>query len=353
MGLNIGGQLRLRSEDTRLLLGLAGVLRWTPPGLAAAAVADANEGRFVLAAGRLLVVGAVVVLLLVWWRASLATAMVTADALRQRRDKRPRRARWERLLPDGPVGAVAVKELRYARRDPRRTMAWSSAVVVGPMFPLVFVVAFGGIPPGVVFATCFVALLIGLQSVNQLGLDGGAFWIGCAVAESPRDVRLDLAGRNLAVGIIAAPVLLLLAGGLGAMSSDLSTTLAAFAVACGTLGVAVGVSNLASVLAPYAVPERPTNAFSGPSGGQGCLGGVAALSAMVASTLGSLPLAVMVAGLLLAWRPGPAWFVLVLLVLTGIGYGLAAAWARRVYAARLLYPKLPEVLAEVGRAGAA
>lgn len=65
------------------------------------------------------------------------------------------------------------------------------------------------------------------------------------------------------MGIIAAPVLLLLAGGLGVVSGDLDAMLAAFAVACATLGVAVGVSNLASVLAPYAVPERPTNAFSG------------------------------------------------------------------------------------------
>jgi ABC-2 type transport system permease protein len=91
-----------------------------------------------------------------------------------------------------------------------------------------------------------------------------------------------------------------------------------------------------SVLVPYTYPDR-INAFSGAAPGQGGAAFLASFGAMICTNVIGLPLVVPV---LVGVTP-----------LSGVVavYGLAVAWGGRRLAAVIGYPRLPDILAAVGR----
>lgn len=342
--LNLGAQRLLRSTDGHAVLSVADRLRWTPPGLAAAAMGDARDGRYGLATLELAVVAATVVLLLAWWHRTLARSLTTADAsssIPTRARPKPFAAHLPQLT--GRAGAVAAKDLRYAWRDPRRKTAWVSALLLGAIVPSAAAATGTGLHPGTVFVVCSVAALAGMQSFNAIGLDGAATWVNLTTTDSPADLVADLAGKNLAVTLIAVPALAAVGVTLAALSGGWGLLPLALAAAGCLLGVALGVGNMLSVRAPYAVPERPTGAFATTGAGQGCAIGLLALLGL-ASVLALLvpPAAVMLA--LYTVAPD-GWGLLGLVLLPA--YGAAICWVGRRLAAAALLERMPEVLAAI------
>lgn len=345
-GLNLALQELLRHGGAAVLVGVARVARWTPPGMLAHAITDARHGLLGAAVGEL-VVGLVTVLLLVrWWQSTLTRAMVTSDASTQRvRTRSGAAARRLPRLPAGRTGAVAGKELRYAWRDPRRKSGWASALLIGvlaPIFPLLTAGVAGS--PLVVYVASAPALLAGMQTMNQFGMDGAGGWLHVVATGSPADVRADFAGRNLAAAMIAVPALLLVAAALGVATANPQGAVAALGLALAVLGVGLGMGNVISVLAPYPVGDRPTDLFSGGSPGRGCLVGTITLVAMGGVFLACLPVIVLSALLaLLAPAAQP-----VLLVL-GPGYGICGAWLGRRIGCERAFRRLPELFAQSTR----
>ena len=347
VGVLIGGSGQLVMLGTAYVSGsadlvhsAASVLRWAPPGMAAWAAADAAAGHYLFGLAGLAGTGVAVALLLLWWGRTLTGAMVTTDAstARAARPAGRRRAWLRRLQPSGRAGAVAVRELRYNWREPRRRSAWVAAVLFGGIGPFLLLRQDGAGSSGA-YVVCLTASIIGLQAANQLGIDGPATWMHVSTWRDPRDIRADFAGRNLALALIGAPILLVIALALAALAGSAGLALEPFALACAVLGIAFGVGNVASVLAPFPVPESTTNVFSGGNTGQGCLAGMVVIGSLAGTGLLSLPL--LAAPLLTRLdRPGLAASV----SLAGIGYGLGAAWLGRYLAGSIVYSRQPELL---------
>lgn len=340
-GLNLAAQYLAGWDVGNALTNAARVLRWTPSGLAAHAIGDARGGDYLTAVGELAATAGTVALLLWWWTAALTRALVVHDASTQGAVRPHGRLgpTVGALLPTGRVGAVAAKELRYVWREPRRKVGLASSLWPGVIIGFSFATNGGGLRAGALIAVSFIALLLGLQAANQFGLDGAATWMNVMATSEPRDMRADLAGRNLAHAMIGVPLLLIVSGCFGAFARDLGQAVTAFAVGCGVLGVSLGLSSVTSVLLPYPVPERRTNVFSGGNAGRGCLTAATAWGTMLASAVLALPVI-----LPAAFFGAPA--TVPLLVLAP-AYGAGIAWAGRRIATAVAFPHLPELLAKV------
>jgi ABC-2 type transport system permease protein len=242
------------------------------------------------------------------------------------------------------VVTVAVKELRYSWRDPRRKAAWlglGMAVIVtlsvsslGTGRGLA-----GAVGPVLVVAAVYGGAIAGIQSANQFGLDGGALWLNVAATSRPQQLRADLAGKNLASALVALPVFALLYAALGLLAHQVTYPAAALGMAAGALGATLGISSVASVLMPYAVPERRASAFGGAGTGRGFLAALANLAILVLAVILLSPVLIM-----LAFVHTGLWLLLV-----GPGYGAVLAWLGRLVASDIGFRRLPELLAEVSR----
>lgn len=342
-----GGNLVVQRAVTSGLHGsldalrdVAGYARWTPPGLAADAISSARDGRYGVALAELAVVAATVAVLLWLWVAALGRVLETYDASTQRASDERRGRPARRLLPiAGKIGAVIGKELRYAWRDPRRKVGWLAMIGVG------IVVTFSFTNPNTVNAhgptlpMYFAAAVAGLQAANQYGIDGPATWMNAVAIATPRDMRADLFGRNVAHAVIAIPCLIALDVVItlitGAGPAD---AVRAMAFALGIYGITLGLCDVTSVRFPYAIPQRAHNPFAGPGSGRGCLAGLTSMATMFCTGLLAVPLFIAVALL-------PTPYLLVL----APAYGLMVAAVGATVAANLGFARLPELLTEISR----
>jgi ABC-2 type transport system permease protein len=314
---------------------LAAVLRWTPPGMAAHAIADG--GLIGLAELAFL---ALVVVALAWlWVKALGRALVTPDVSTQAASVRRESGLVDLLVPDGPLAAVVTKELKYIAREPRFRVGWFSALVV----TLVLSFSLGGTaegPPGqgvpIVIATVG-ALMIALQSGNAFGIDGRSLWMNAVAFGSERSLATDLAGRHLASALVAVPLLAVIATGTGVLTGHPASIAPAMLAGWGALGIGLGVGSVTSVVLPYSVPER-MNAFSGAAPGQGGQAFASSTGAMLGIALLSLPFVV------------PLAFGLLWVSVLAPFYGLLAEALGRRLAARIGFARLPELLAAVSKA---
>ncbi|WP_101783794.1 hypothetical protein [Nonomuraea indica] len=321
--------------DPRAVLhGVAGVLRWTPSGMTAHAIADGG----LLGLAELLVVALVVAGAAWLWIKVLNRALVTPDASTRAGSVRGGSGLVDRLLPDGPLAAVVGKELKYLRRDPRMRVIWFTAVVVtavlafslsgnsqeapGPWLPVVL--------------TSIGAAMIALQSGNAFGIDGPSYWMNVVACGSEEHFRTDLAGRHLATTLVATPVLAVAATATALFAGHPAMIVPAVLTAWGVLGVGLAAGAVTSVTIPYTVPER-MNAFTGAAPGQGGQAFASSMGALLGVLAGSLPVVLPVV-------LGPAWVSVV-----APFYGLLAAALGRRLGARIGFARMPDLLAAVSR----
>ncbi|MEV7012419.1 hypothetical protein [Streptosporangium sp. NPDC051022] len=322
-------------DPLELLHRIAAVLRWTPPGMAAHAIADGGP----VAVAELAFLAVLVVVVGRLWIAALRRALVTSDASTEGASVRNSRGLLARVLPDGPLAAVATKELKYARRDPRGRVGWFASVAVTGV--MAFSLSRGESPPGIAQAVgpaCLGAVMIGLQSANSFGIDGRSLWMNSVIYGTARDWRTDLAGRHLAVATIATPLLGLLAVLAAVLAGDLLWAVPVALIAWGVLGVGLGIGAMTSVLVPYTVPDR-LNAFTGAAPGQGGIAFVASFGAMVGGGLLALPIVV------------PVLLGLTWVCVLAVPYGLLVSWAGRRMAGNIGFRRYPELVGAVSQGG--
>ncbi|MBB4914186.1 hypothetical protein [Streptosporangium saharense] len=323
------------TDPARTLHAMASVLRWTPPGLAAHAIADGG----LVGLAELVVLAVLVLVIGRLWIAALNRALVTPDASTQGASVRNSRGLLARFLPDGQLAAVATKELKYARRDPRGRVLWfTSLAVTGVMaFSLSRGDGVGG-PGLVVGPACLGAVMIALQSANSFGIDGRSLWMNAVTYGTGREWRIDLTGRHLAVATIGAPLLAVLAVAASLLAGDLALAVPGALTAWGVLGVGLGIGAVTSVLVPYSVPDR-LNAFTGAVPGQGGIAFVASFGAMIGGGLLALPVALPV-------LLGATWVSVL-----AVPYGLLISWAGRRLAGNIGFRRYPELVGAVSQGG--
>ncbi|WP_336207688.1 hypothetical protein [Nonomuraea sp. LPB2021202275-12-8] len=321
-------------DPLALLHGAASVLRWTPSGLAAHAIADGG----ITGLAELAIVALVVVAAAWLWIKALGRALVTPDVSNQAASVRKESGLVDRFLPDGPLAAVVTKELKYIRREPRYRVVWFSAVVVTAV--LAFSIgnqSDGPAGPGLpIVLTGTGGLMIAIQLGNAFGIDGRSLWMNAVAIGSERGLSIDLAGRHLANALVAAPLLLAIAIGAGLFTGNPGAIAWALFAGLGALGVGFGVGSVTSVVIPYTVPER-LNAFTGAAPGQGGQALASSMAALAGITLLSVPFVIAIAfGAL--WVCALAPF-----------YGLLAEVLGRRLGSKIGYARMPELLAAVSK----
>jgi ABC-2 type transport system permease protein len=343
VAVQVGARMAARLErlDAEALRPLGRVIGWLPPGLAARALVDAGRGRLLAATAELAVAALAVRLLGWWWWRSLERVLVTAEPPARVR-ARPAAGLFPRLarplLPADQRGAVAAKELRYLARHPRLRVGW----LTSGLLCLAGVVVVGLSDwhhPALVLTAVAVVFLVTQNSLNQFGWDGPAYWANAASGADPRG---DLAGRNLAAMLVGLATAGVLAVALAAVTGGWLYVPVALCLAAGVLAVVLGVADVVSVRFPYPVPEVTSNLWAVQGTGQGCLVGLAQMLALTVEGVLLLPLLVLVAVGLLAWRPALA-IACPVALLSGLavwhaGLGISARWLR---------DHQPELLAEL------
>ncbi|MGA5823266.1 transporter [Kitasatospora sp. NPDC094028] len=321
--------------DLSPLEPIASVLRWIPPISATDATRTAGEGRYGLALLQLAATAALLALLLRWWRRSLQELMVTADSSTLDVARGVQGSGVWRFLPEGRVGAVMQRHLRYAWREPRAKAAVFTSIGMTLVLCVMSVVQGWAS----VYLLSMTGVFLGLQMLNLFGMDGSAFWMVAAGLRDRADARDELRGRAYAVLSYAVPVTVLLGLVLAAVTGDWAGLPSAIGLALGLLGCGVALGAVFSVIAPYTMPAD-SNPMRNAAPGQGGL----ILLNQFGSMLGVAVLALPVGGYL-GWAllsDGPSWPVLLL----GPAYGALVAVLGIRVAADLLLERLPEILAK-------
>lgn len=336
VGINtLGGVVGGSLEATgRRLVAVSVMLGWTPLGWAWSAPAESAGGEHLIAIAKLGLATALVAALAFAWHHFVAirlTSVITVGSSSVRSG-----SRLARLLPDSPVGATALRCLRYWRRDPRYISSLTG-ILLAPLAITAVNVVGADAASWLVWVPVMIAFLIGVSTSQDLSYDGSSLWTQISTGVSGRD---DLAGRAMAMFFWSLPLLSGVIVG-AAVITDRWDTLPqviglSFALALG--GVGVGLAFSAHFQGP--APPPGANPFSSGSGSS-FQSVIAVLGAMAISGVLSVPMLALVIGAI--WVPALNWVALVVGPLWGAGVlviGLRVGGAH-------LDEKWPEILSRV------
>ena len=194
--------------------------------------------------------------------------------------------------------------------------------------------------PGVVIASAVIgAGFVGYFHANSVGLTGPPFVIEALALTSRRSLRAYFSGQNIALGVIAVPLLTAICFGLAAAVRHPTQAVPATAVALAGLGAALGLSNILTVTLAYPMATRTGSPMRQAAQGYGSY----TFGGMLASLAG---VAVAVTPVILAaafTSTAPAAVRTPVLIICSAAYGLALAWAGVQIAAREAEARLPEL----------
>jgi ABC-2 type transport system permease protein len=330
---------RAAAEGGITAAGFRGVdswLRWLPPGLAAHAIQDASDGRPGIAVARLAMLAAVIVVLGWLWIRSLSRALVTADSSTQSSQVRGTVLPLARY---GLRGAVAARFWIYQRREPASLAFWGMTAVI---MVVVSASSIFGQPrhPAVVLASAvFGAGFVGFFHANSVGLTGPPFVVEALALTSRRELRTYFSGQNIALGVIAVPLLTAISFGLAAAVGRPAEGFGATAVALAGLGAALALSNIFSVNNPYPMDKRAGSPMRQAAQGYGSytFGGV--LGSLFGVAVAVTP--VIIAVVLTDGEPAAVRMPVLVLCAAAYGFALACIGVRT--AAHAAETRLPEL----------
>ena len=311
-------------------------MRWLPPGMAAHAIQDASHGHAGTALLRLVLLAAVIVVLGWLWIRSLSRALVTADTTTQ--STRARRG----ALPFGRYGqrgAVAARYWIYQRRDPTSLIYWALTAVIMAAVSASSIVGHQKHPGVLLASAIFGGAFVGYFHANAVGLSGPPFIVEAEALTSRKELRAYFSGQDIALCVIAVPLLTAISFALAAAVGRLEFGWLGTAVDLAALGAGLAMSNIFTAVLAYPMAKRAGsplrqaatgyNAY-GIGGVLGCLGTVAITAIPLLFAIELTPSA-------------PASIRMPVLLACAAGYGIALAWAGVRIAAVAAEQRLPEL----------
>jgi hypothetical protein len=339
-------------------------LQWLPSGMAARAILGAVEGNWGSSfawLGGLLVLSLVMLYL---WQIVMERALTSAEtgggAIRTRQQARQaqvvaervtEQAGWLSRLRSSQIVAIAVKDLKYFRRDPQLgAMIVQSLISVGVLTGVFLVNSSGGLgqiahgnPWVVMIAPVYAGLALYSLTYNMLGFERQSL---TTLFLFPIEPQRLLWGKNLVVGAIGLIEMVLIILVAAFLTQGWSMVLPAFAVGLACLGVILASGNLTSVL----LPQRMRQARRGfqvtqTSAEAGCL---RSILSMVALFVMYIVLAPVAAAFLLPFFFNVTWIWAISVPATLL-YGFLIYY----YTTKLVAPRIvtnaPEILAQVAK----
>src|SRR5450755_4538277 len=200
---------------TASFTGFDAWMRWLPPGLAAHAIQDASDGHPGPALLRLALLAAIIIVLGWLWIRSLGRALVTTDTSTQ--SSRVRGGALP-LARYGLRGTVAARFWIYQRREPASLIFWCLTAVIMVAVSISSILGPGGHPGVLLASAVFGAAFVGIFHANSVGLTGPPFVFEALALTGRHGMRAYFAGQNIALGVIAVPLLSAISFGLAAVA---------------------------------------------------------------------------------------------------------------------------------------
>lgn len=253
--------LRQLQEGLQHVADAASVL---PPAWAARAIGAAAGGQLLEATAWLAAALAAVAALLWWWSHSLDKMLDAGGEVASAKDDAELFPAWLSWLPRTRTWANVAKDLRYAWRVPQLRV---QCIVVAVMLVPIGLLTFGPATHSLfVFLAPAPLFLLGTAGFNAFGADRGAVWLLDATGPSPRS---DLTAKAIASTVIALPLVVVAVIVLAALTGGWEYVVPVLLLSLAVQGVVSGVGLLVSVLAPFPLPDSPTNVFAA-NAGAGC-----------------------------------------------------------------------------------
>ncbi len=326
--------VRVRADGLDSLLEyefatLLSQLARTPLGAGLAAPSFIVTGDPWGAVWRLAVVAAWALLLHRAWRDGVAHVLVHPTArgsgVRRHRDailvSAQRTGRiWSHIPP--VTKAVLARTARSWRTDPRYIMQLVGAVILPVMIGGLALTFAGDTHVWMAALPVALGVTIGWGRHNDLAYDSSGSWLDIVSGVRGSDI---LAGRLLAVALWAGPAVVAASVAASGLAGRWDVLPAVAATALGTLGVALGVASITSVLLPYRVPAPGDSPFGSDVGSIG-----ASLVGQVVSSIGTgLVVPFIVAPLAFSFVWGGVWWPICIVWAPLLG-GVFAWWGTRL-----------------------
>ncbi len=329
---------RLAAEGKITAATFAGIdtwLRWLPPGLAAHAIQDASAGHPGPAVARLGLIAAVIVLLGGLWVRSLGRALVTVDTSTQSSAVRGASLPFAR---SGIRGTVAARYLIYQRRDPVSIVRWCIIAVV-MLAASVSTIRTPHYHVALILSAVLGGGMLSLFHANSIGITGPGFSLEASALSGIRALRAYFNGHNIALAIIAVPLLAVVSFGLAAFAGHPGDGFWAAAIDISAVGAGLALSSLYTVTLAYPAERRIGSPVPNAADGHGGQAFAGAMGSLFGVALVSAPVILAV-----EFTPSvPAPVRIPVLVLCAAGYGIALAWTGARIAARAAAGRLPEL----------
>jgi uncharacterized membrane protein len=242
------------------------------------------------------------------------------------------RSRYTAWLPRNPVGAAAAREMIESWNDPRQR-----GRRVGVLAALAgFVWTSRG---DVLLATAMPAYLLTSMSWNQFGYDGPRHWMNVASGD---DIRRDLLGKNVATASLVLAASVSIGAVAAAVRQDWGRLPLGLALLVATLGMRLGVGNVASVRVPVPVGDANATDKLAVAGRGGVWGPQFVVTGVV------LLVTAVLFGLFLAGQNADRAAVVVAVVGLSLALGIGTWWGGFRAAVRHSGPRQPELLEKLG-----
>ena len=284
---------------------------------------------------RLALLAAVIVVLGWLWVRSLGRALVTVDTSTQSSAVRGVALPFARY---GLRGTVAARFWIYQRREPGWLIYWGITAIV-MVAVSVSTIRTPGYLHALLLSAGVGAALVGAVHANAIGRSGPGFLLEATALTSHRALRGYFSGQDIALGLIAVPLLTLVSFGLAAVAGHPAAGFLGLAVDMAGIGAGLGLANICTVFTALPVEKRAGS--PAPRAADGYIGYA------YAGTFGSLlgvaaAVSPVVLGVVLT-RSDPGVARMPVLVMCAAGYGIALAWTGVRIAARAAEQRLPEL----------
>jgi ABC-2 type transport system permease protein len=316
--------------------GLDSWLRWLPPGLAAHAIQDASDGHPGTALARLALLAGIIVVLGGLWIRSLSRALVTADTTTQ--SSRVHTAALP-LARYGLRGAVIARVWIYQRRDPTSLVFWAMTAVIMAAVSARALIGPNGHPAFVLGSAVIGAGFVGYFHANSAGFTGPPFVLEAMALTGRRELRSYFSGQNIALAVIAVPLITAVSFALAAAIGKPGFGLLGTAIGFAALGAALAVSNILTVLAPYPMEKRGGNPMRQAASGYTAYGALGVFGSVGGTAILVIPL---IFAIVLS-NSDPAAIRMPILLVCGAIYGFVLALAGVRIAAEAAERKMPEL----------
>jgi ABC-2 type transport system permease protein len=340
-------------------------LQWLPPGMAARAVQQASIGNwgmsFVWLAALFIVTGVVLYL----WQSVVERGLTSTESgstvkVRRRREQpaagvahvpTASTGMWERIIPT-QVRAIALKDLKYYRRDPQLLCLLAQSLISVVVLLFVTLANTGGLSrmaafgPGVVLvAPLYIFLSLYTLSYNVFGYERQSL---TTLFLFPIDPKRILWGKNLVVLVLGTIEIILAILAAAFVSHGWSYVLPAFAVGVAGMGIALGIGNITSVFFPMRMRQMGRGFRMGgadASTQNGCLRAVMSLATLAVMLIVLVPVAL---ALILPVLFSAQWIWIITIPLSVV-YGGAIYFVVTALVAPRLVDRIPEILAATTR----